>query len=547
MVPREAEHPEGEDDRQPVRADADEPIHRMSLVAILIASTNDALVACMLFPFVPFMVASFGVHAEHVGFYVGLLAASYNIAAVPAGIFWGRLSDSWGRRRVLVIELSMTMITVLAFGVSRSLGQAVAARSLGGLLGGGSQAVARAMMTDITTDANRSKGFAYLGTAYGAGFLLGPLVGGMLSRPADLLPSIFGGTIFEEPFPYLLPCCATAASCVAGLLFLVHIPSLRSTVAKELSSIEMAPAPECPRWSPVANGDEKGLAVVEAVSSTSTHPKGDTIMSTTLLGQGRAPAKRRTLITRKFLTGGVMVNIYAQSLLNFVVISMQELVPLFYTNVLRMEPSHVGLALAPLGLSLCLSPFLFNFMDRRIGTPACFRLGILGFCVVIGGLIPSLRALQSAASTAVFWCGLIGVAVCRALSGFFAFTSASILLNALLTSDVGLMNGVQTSLSALSRAFAPLFIGLAYDAMAERACFFLAALCLGVLEMSRHFHVDESRGQSCVGSAWARERRSRFRIFTKQPQQQPEAGLDPAPAHVAGLGGGASRGALAGQ
>jgi len=61
------------------------------------------------------MVKSFGVPPEDVGYYAGITAASFSLCQFFTGVMWGRLSDRIGRKPVILIGLSGTLVSLLLF------------------------------------------------------------------------------------------------------------------------------------------------------------------------------------------------------------------------------------------------------------------------------------------------------------------------------------------------------------------------------------------------------------------------------------------------
>ena len=105
------------------------PIKAVGL--LLLITLADGIVITFLFPVVPFMVRGYGVAEEDVGYSAGSLASAYNLAQVCSGFFWGRVSDTYGRRPVLLFGLLSTGATVVWFGLAGSLSSAIAARVVG--------------------------------------------------------------------------------------------------------------------------------------------------------------------------------------------------------------------------------------------------------------------------------------------------------------------------------------------------------------------------------------------------------------------------------
>ena len=132
---------------------------------LLLITLSDSIVITFLMPMVPFMVRNYGVDEKDVGFSAGSLASAYNLAGLFSGFFWGRISDTYGRRPVLLFGLLSTGATVVWFGLAGSLSSAITARVVGGLLNS-NQAVTRAMLREVTPEAHRARAFASVGQAW---------------------------------------------------------------------------------------------------------------------------------------------------------------------------------------------------------------------------------------------------------------------------------------------------------------------------------------------------------------------------------------------
>ncbi len=134
---------------------------------------------------------------------LGILIAVYPIAMFFSSPIMGEYSDFVGRRKIMTLSLAGTAISLVwfAFGIyTRSLTMLFAARIFGGIMGG-NLSVAQAAIADITPPKLRASRFGLIGAAYGVGFIIGPVIGGVLAD-ANLVswfnastPFIFAGLI----------------------------------------------------------------------------------------------------------------------------------------------------------------------------------------------------------------------------------------------------------------------------------------------------------------------------------------------------------------
>jgi multidrug resistance protein len=164
-------------------------MNKILWVLVFIAVINSmgfGIIIPLLYPY----GKKFGV-TEHT---IGLLTAAFSIAQFFATPVLGSLSDRFGRRPILIISLIGTCASFIIFGLANSVFMLFAARILDGLTGG-NISVAQAMVSDISSPKERAKNFGILGSAFGFGFVIGPAVGGLLSRFGMKVPFFFAAGI----------------------------------------------------------------------------------------------------------------------------------------------------------------------------------------------------------------------------------------------------------------------------------------------------------------------------------------------------------------
>jgi MFS family permease len=89
---------------------------------------------------------------------------------------WGKISDRYGRRPVLLCGLIGNALSTCLFGLSKNLAWAVGARALCGIMNGNA-GVARSMVSEITDHTNKAKAFSLFGFCWGAG-MIGKFISG---------------------------------------------------------------------------------------------------------------------------------------------------------------------------------------------------------------------------------------------------------------------------------------------------------------------------------------------------------------------------------
>lgn len=119
-------------------------------------------------------------HMNAIVLFGGVLGALYSFLQFIMAPFWGSLSDKIGRRPVLLISMFGLFLSYVLWFFSGSFTLLILARFIGGIMAG-NISTATAVVADITSQSNRSKGMAIIGIAFAFGFIIGPAIGGLTS------------------------------------------------------------------------------------------------------------------------------------------------------------------------------------------------------------------------------------------------------------------------------------------------------------------------------------------------------------------------------
>lgn len=143
----------------------------------------------------------------------GILFALYSLCSFIATPIIGRLSDKYGRRKLLVISITGTAVSFFMAAFAPSAIFLFIARALDGITAG-NVPVINAVVTDVTDHKSRAKGFSVIGAAYGFGFVCGPAIAAFSLR-------------FGMHFPFVI---AGVISAIAAILALFLIPETNTHI-----------------------------------------------------------------------------------------------------------------------------------------------------------------------------------------------------------------------------------------------------------------------------------------------------------------------------
>lgn len=119
--------------------------------------------------------------------YGGWLGFAYAITQFIFSPLVGNLSDRYGRRPIILISLFGFAVDYIFLALAPSIGWLFLGRIIAGLTGA-SISTASAYIADISTDEDRAKNFGMIGAALGLGFIIGPVIGGLLGHYGARIP-----------------------------------------------------------------------------------------------------------------------------------------------------------------------------------------------------------------------------------------------------------------------------------------------------------------------------------------------------------------------
>ncbi len=149
-----------------------------ALVVILAAVTLDAIGIGLIFPILPRLLEDVA-HTHEVATLMGLMLALYSAMQFLFSPVLGVLSDRYGRRPVLLVSLAGAAIDYLVMAFAPELWMLVVGRAIAGITSA-NMAVATAYITDISAEEQRAKRFGYFHAMFGIGFIIGPVLGGII-------------------------------------------------------------------------------------------------------------------------------------------------------------------------------------------------------------------------------------------------------------------------------------------------------------------------------------------------------------------------------
>ena len=220
------------------------PAHRGALLIVFLTVFIDLLGFGIVLPVMPRQaepyLTALALSPIAIGATIGILFSVFSLMQFIFSPMWGRISDSIGRRPMLLLSLLGSVIFYALYGYAVTFPADRAATALalmflsrvGAGIAGASVGTAAAVIADCTTPENRARGMALIGIAFGAGFTLGPLI------------AYFGLALFKQQ-PWGVGALASMLSFIALLIAIFVFKETRrpgARAAKEFPSMSRTAA-----------------------------------------------------------------------------------------------------------------------------------------------------------------------------------------------------------------------------------------------------------------------------------------------------------------
>ncbi|MFK5997425.1 MAG: TCR/Tet family MFS transporter [Rhodobacterales bacterium] len=168
---------------------------KLPILFLLITVVLDAMGIGLIMPVTPDLIRELlGADLSRAASWGGVLSALFAVMQFLFGASLGNLSDRYGRRPVLLVSLAVVTVDYAVMGLTGSIWILLLGRLVGGIASA-TQSTAAAYMADISDEKQKSANFGLLGAAFGIGFILGPIMGGVLGEYGSRAPFFAAATL----------------------------------------------------------------------------------------------------------------------------------------------------------------------------------------------------------------------------------------------------------------------------------------------------------------------------------------------------------------
>ncbi|KAF1350187.1 major facilitator superfamily domain-containing protein [Delphinella strobiligena] len=481
---------------------------RLPVQQMLVLGASDLLISALarfgepvaftsIFPYLPEMIESLDVPKDQVAKWAGIAASMFPLAQTVTAVAWGRASDKYGRKPIILLGLTSTMITSLLWGFSRSITMAIVVRALAGAGNGNVGIIRTAVAEMVPWKELQPRAFSIMPLVWNIGSIFGPTLGGALANPEGIKPGqpLPANPSFLEKFPYALP------NIIASLIFVVGIITgmlfLEETLAVKCDQrdyalllgdkIKYVAKSSARRIKKIFTGqkDEQDLErepLLKQSSSAALLSVDEEVGLDTKPRETPPPPSIREVLHEQSI-----LNLIVYTLLALHNIAFDQLIPIFmhypvqdhsssnpdfmppfkFSGGFGLDTRRIGFLFTLYGVSgMLVQFFIFPPIARKYGVLRCLRvcvvtMPLIYFFVPFTALLPDQTSQQFA---------IFGFMIMKGFTTTFAFPSATILLTNSASSlrILGMLNGLATSAGAVGRAAGPAIGGFVFTIGVQR-------------------------------------------------------------------------------
>ncbi|KAJ7772383.1 major facilitator superfamily domain-containing protein [Mycena metata] len=411
------------------------PLPKLQLFLLILIQFSEPVTALVIYPFIIQFVRDTGVTGgddTRTGYFAGIIESIFFLAECLTVVWFGRASDCYGRRPILLIGPVGLALSMLGFGLSKRFWSLVVFRCLQGAFNG-NIGVSKSVMAEISDSTNVAEIYSFLPFMWTIGATIGPFVGGSLANPASRFPDSLGKIPLLREFPYLLPCATAGALAFSAFIlgFIALKETLPSAIARHKRAAQAGTESE-----PLLGGSDRHTAVEDA------------------------PPPLRDLFVRP-----VFIALTNHGFLAFCQMAYEVLVPLIYATPialggLGLSPLYIGRIMGSLGFVNVFTQIFFSARAIRYFGPR--TIFITAFCWLSCSFLayPLLNYFARRAGR-VDW-RVIAVMLFQMSSSLvifptFACTQIFVVDSAPTQNSLGGVNGLAQMVASTLRSVAPTF------------------------------------------------------------------------------------------
>ncbi|KAJ3031585.1 hypothetical protein HDV00_008247 [Rhizophlyctis rosea] len=410
------------------------------------------------------------------GYYAGLLQSAYYLPTTFINAVWGRLSDTLGRKPILLLGLCGYGVGVFTLGLSTAFWTALLALSLTGTFSGNA-VVAKGMIGELATEEDsRAWAYAAYGVVFSAAGIMGTLLGGTLGDP-----HMFDEVQFLKERPYFVACGIGTMLAILGVIITVKGLGETNDQGKAanyapLSTggalVEMTRVEDKKRSSlseePVDELDDSVTSTdfpdLSAVPSSSWIPRIGRI--TNILHPYISILSIRTIIPIFLYSSYALGNSLFHTALPLLAAASPS------QGGFGLTAREMGFVMTSLSFVKLLMKGFYSPIHKQLGTLLCFRIGT-GLLIPAAFLGPLLRAWWNDevggdggdGATAGPWIGFLYLsAACTGMGeGLMYLSTIMFLTNSVGHEHYGLIHGVSGCVASVVRTVGPTTAGALWE------------------------------------------------------------------------------------